>query len=419
MASYLERIEQTPPEQQWALVRKWMDDEALDLYEELREHRPVLELPELTMVTRFSDCTSVLRQHNIFSVALYKPKQGDYWMAQDDTPTHWREKSIMRSVLDLELVADARSFVAEKASAFLQDAQGTIEAVNGLCRAVPVALVQERFGFDESDPKELSKWSYWNQYDAFHNQPFDSVVVEDPEMIVTNREAANERMAAYLVELVQRRAADLRAGKDNDDPVTRLLKLSMSGALVFDIPRVVRNVGGLLIGTVETTSHAAINALAGLFERPKILAKAMTAAANDDPREFDGYVFEAMRFMPPFPYIFRVCEKPTQLASGTDYARDITAGTTVLAIVQSAMFDESAFPDPTRFDPTRSETNAFHFGQGLHECLGRHMGREMIAEIVRQVLLLPGVHATGQVDKKGGPFPEYYELRWNGSGNPA
>lgn len=145
MKSYLGQIEQTPLEQRWPLVRKWMDEEPFALYEELRELRPVLELPELTIVTRFSDCLYVLRQHDIFIVALYKPKQGDFWMSQDDTAVHWREKSIMRSVLDLEQLADIRNYVAAKASSLLKNAQGTIEAVNGLCRAVPIALVQERF----------------------------------------------------------------------------------------------------------------------------------------------------------------------------------------------------------------------------------------------------------------------------------
>ncbi|MEE9451771.1 MAG: cytochrome P450 [Gammaproteobacteria bacterium] len=419
MGSYLEKIEQAPLAQKWSLVRKWMDEVPFALYEELRAFRPVLALPELTMVTRFSDCASVLRQHDVFSVAPYQSKQGDYWMAQDDTARHWREKSIMRSVLDLEQLSDIRHYVAEKASSLLQKAQGSMEVVNGLCRAVPIVLVQERFGFDESDPKDLFEWSYWNQYDAFHNQPFDLVKVGDPELIIVNRKAANKRMVVYLVELIQRRTAELQAGKVNNDPVTRLLKLSMSGALEFDIPRVVQNVGGLLIGAVETTSHAVINALAWLLEHPELFSRAVSAAAKDDPSEFDGYVFEALRFDPAFPYFFRICERATQLSSGTDYACDITPGTTVMMVTHSAMFDATAFPDPKKFDPTRPETNAFHFGQGLHECLGRHIARKMIPEIVRQVLLLPGIHAAGQIDKKGGSVPEHYLLKWNDTGNAA
>ncbi|MFG6094173.1 cytochrome P450 [Leptothoe sp. ISB3NOV94-8A] len=410
---YLKKIEQLPLEQRWRQVRAWMDTESLSLYEELRESCPVLELPELTIVTRFSDCTSVLRQYDVFSVALYKPKQSDFWMSQDDTAIHWREKAIMRSVLDLEQLASTRQYVAAKASSLLHNAQGTIDAVGGLCRAVSIAFVQEQFGFDESDPNDLFEWSYWSQYDAFHNQAFDSVVVKDPTQIVANREAAGQNLGAYLIKLIQRRGAELKVGKDNNDPATRLLKLSMSGALEkFDPARVIRNLGGLLIGTVETTSHAAINALVELFERPEILKQAIAAAQKDDPSEFDGYVLEALRFNPSLPYFFRVCEQETQLATGTDYARTIKPGTTVIAITHSAMFDETAFLQPQVFDPTRPETNTFHFGQGLHECLGRHIGRQMITEIVRQVLLLPGVKAVSKVDYKGGPFPEEYRLEW-------
>ena len=414
MKSYVEVIEAMPSDQRWRQVREWMmGPDPFPLYKELRESKPVLELPELTLVTRFSDCTNVLRQYDVFSVALYEPKQGGYWMSQDDTAVHWREKSIMRSVLDMEQLADIRHYVAEKASLLLQDASGSIEAVNGLCRAVPIAFVQDKFGFDESNPKDLFEWSYWSQYDAFHNQAFDSVVVKNPEQIEANRKAASQNLGAYLAKLLERRAADLRDGKNKTDPATRLLKLSMSGALVeFDFPRVARNLGGLLIGAVETTSHAAINALAWLFKHPEILSRAIFAATKDDPSEFDGYVLEALRFDPAFPYFFRFCEQETQLAAGTQYAVTIKPGTTVMAVTHSAMFDGTAFPDPETFNPNRPETNTFHFGQGLHECLGRHIGRQMIPEIVRQVLLLPDVKAIGKVDNKGGPVPECYQLEW-------
>ncbi|MDQ6870211.1 MAG: cytochrome P450, partial [Pseudomonadota bacterium] len=102
MASYLQRYDAAQVAERWPLVRGWMHEEPLALYAELRKDRPILVMPELTLATRFDDCTEILRRHELFSVALYKPKQGDYFMAQDDTATHWREKSIMRAILDRE-----------------------------------------------------------------------------------------------------------------------------------------------------------------------------------------------------------------------------------------------------------------------------------------------------------------------------
>lgn len=413
MTHYLEQIDQTASADQWPLVRKWMDSEPLALYDSLRECRPVLELPELTIVTRFADCSQVLRQHDLFSVALYASKQGGYWMSQDDTAQHWREKSIMRSLLDLEDLPKIRSFVAGKAAERLRQAEGRIEAVNDLTRAVPVDLVQEFFGFDESDPKDLIEWSYWSQYDAFHNQPFDYTDVGDPQHIIEMREKSSVELGKYLKGLLQRRGAELKAGKKNNDPTTRILRLVFSEALNLDVERAARNIGGLLIGAVETTSHAAINAIEQILARPSVLSNAIEAAKHGNSAVFDGFVFEAIRFKPAFPYFFRTCEQDTQLAGGTEFASTVRKGTIVLALTHSAMFDAAAFPEPMRFDPGRPMTNAFHFGQGLHECLGRHIGGQMIPEIVRQVLRLPGIRAERDIRYLGGPVPADYRLAWD------
>ncbi len=410
MASYLDRIEQAAPAARWPMVRQWMEQEPLPLFAELREYRPVLELPELSFVTRFEDCITVLRQPEVFTVALYQPKQGGYWMSHDETARHWREKSIMRSVLDLEELANVRRFIGERTVSLLQAAGGGIDAVNGLCRAIPIALVRERFGFTESDPEQLREWSYWNQYDAFHNQPFDADRVRDSARIVARREAANAQMVAYLLPLVQRRVALIMSGQSPHDSVTRLVRIALSGAVQFDLPRIAQNVGGLLIGTVETTSHAAINALEELLRRVDVLPQAIAAAEGPDPTEFDGYVWEALRFNPPFPYFFRKCAKRARLAYGTT---TVEPGTIVLPCVHAAMFDPSVFERAADFDPARGTENTFHFGYGHHECLGRHVARQMVPEIVRNVLRMPGIQAAGPVEKRGGPFPESFPLRWN------
>lgn len=413
MASYLQQFEGTPAAERWPLVRRWMREEPMPFYAELRRHRPILATPEVTLAASFDDCVEILRRHDLFSVALYRPKQGAYWMAQDDTPQHWREKGLMKAVLDREDVPAIRDYVARKSAALLCAAGGSLDAVSGLTRAVPLAVVQDWFGFADSDPADLCRWSYWNQMDAFWNQPFDAGSVSDPAKIVAEREAANEEMRAYLVALVQRRAAELQSGQDNGDTVSRLLRLSFSKAVTFDLPSVVLNVGGLLIGAVETTSHAAVSALEFLLDRPDELARARAAAASDDPSAFDGYVFEALRFKPAFPYFFRVCERDAVLSRATDHETPVAQGTTVLALTHSAMFDDGGFSDPTRFDAGRSTGNAFHFGLGLHECLGRAIGAAMIPEIVRQALRLDGLRAE-PVDRRGGPVPESWSWRWNG-----
>ena len=110
MPSYLQRFDATPEAQRWPLVRGWIYNEPLPFFAELRAERPILVMPGMTLAARFDDCTEILRRFDLFSVALYKPKQGSYWMAQDDTAEHWREKALMSAILDREDIPAIRTY---------------------------------------------------------------------------------------------------------------------------------------------------------------------------------------------------------------------------------------------------------------------------------------------------------------------
>jgi len=408
---YLDQLEALPEVDRWPRLREWMRTEPLPLYAELRERRPVLELPDLVLVTRHSDCVEILARHDLFSVAPYVPKQGEYWMAQDDTARHWREKSIMRAILDFERVPEMRAWVEDETARRLDAANGQVEAVAEITRGVPIALVQHWFGLTGADPKDMFEWSYWNQMDAFWNQPFDDPGFATADEIVERREAANDAMRDYLVALVTERAAALKAGEAATDMVSRLLVLSASGALRFDVPLAVLNAGGLLIGAVETTSHAVVNALRVLCDCPERKAAAIAAARASDPGALDGHVYEALRFRPAFPYFFRRAEAETRLARGTAHETTVQSGRMVLAVTHSAMFDASAVTDPHCFDPGRGLRGTFTFGYGLHECLGRAVGAAMIPAIVRRALLLENLQAA-EVEYCNGPVPEAWSWTW-------
>ena len=409
MSGYLERIEATPDAGKWALVRALMRDESAPFFAEMRERCPVLALPKLTLAFRYADCAMILRRHDDFGVDLYVPKQGDYFMAQDDTADHWRDKSIMRAILDFEQVPEIRAFVAETTAKILDDAGGTIDLPKALTRAVPVAIVQQFFGLDERDPKALIEWSYWNQQDAFHNQPFDER--SDADDVVSHCKRANFRLALYIGRLVLERSVTVKLGLAGQDSISRLLRLSFSRGVKFPLKKVLFNAGGLLIGAVETTSHCVNNVIAELFARPEALAHAQALGAAAPPEAFDAVALEALRLRPAFPYYFRTCNRATQLAGGTPFAQQVMPDTTVLAVTHSAMRDAASFPDPEVFDPARSQGDNFTFGYGLHECLGRAIAKPMLGEIVRQILLRPGLHALGPVGFVNG-VPEKYQLAW-------
>jgi len=411
MASYGAQIDAAAPDGKWPLARRFMLQESQPFFDEMRDSRPILELPELTMAFRYADCSLILRRHDDFGVDLYRPKQGDYFMAQDDTAEHWRDKSIMKSILDFEQIPNIRSFVAETAARILASGNGSIDLPKSLTRAVPAAVVQNFFGLNHEDPQKLIDWSYWNQQDAFHNQPFDAVAVPDPAHIVKMRERSNIMLAFYVGRLVLTRAAKIKIGLGGHDSVSRLLRLSFSDGVNFPLKKVLFNAGGLLIGAVETTSHTVNNAIGELLDRPEELAKAKAAADTGKPEDMDGFTLEALRFKPAFPYFFRTCHRATELGGGTQFARTVSPGTTVLAVTHSAMFDPASFKDPKTFDPGRSQGDNFTFGFGIHECLGRAVAKPMISEIVRQIVRLPDLSAAGPLVLSGG-VPESFRLKW-------
>jgi cytochrome P450 len=387
-----------------------MKNSPLEFFTELRESRPILKTPQCTLLALHDDVVDALLQPSVFTVQLYEEKMGTYLMAQDDTPVHFREKAIMQTMLNRDDLPKIREFVGKTARDILDAApDGKIDAVNELTRRVPIALVQEYMGFDGIEPAKIARWSLFNQWNTFHNQPFDDN--ENPADIQAKTQAVNAELGAYLGELVPRRIAAIKKGDQRDDIVSRLLRVSLPQSVGFPMERLVRNIGGLLIGTIETTSQATAQALQQLFRRPEMLAKAR--AVVNDPAKFDGFAFEALRFDPISPYLFRRAAKDYVIARKSTRETTIEAGTIVLPLVLSAMFDPTAHAEPMEFRPDRSLNKMFHFGFGLHECLGRYIGEVMVPEIIRQVVLRPGARPISAIEYGEASFPEKYMVSVN------
>ncbi len=436
ISSYLEQYDAAADADKFPLVRRWMYNEPLLFFKELRDKRPILVTPECTLLALFDDVTDVLNMPKVFTVEPYVAKMADYLMAHDDDALHSREKSIMMGLLNRDDLPQVRAMVADICTTLLDQAEGRIEVVYDYCRMAPATLVQDYFGLTGADRKDLIEWSYWNQYNTFHNQPFDLLPKGLSQQVADHQQESSEKLGKYIAGLILRRLPVVKAeqgasalltpvhlvekqlghhtdNKLTDDIVSRMLRCSFPDAVDFDIKRLGINAGGLLIGAIETTSQAVAQVIQFLLERPPLLAKAAAAAQADDPKAFDSMVWEALRFVPIAPYLFRKAATTYTVAKGTVHATTIKPGTYVLLLTQSAMFDPKAFESPDEFIAERNWYHYFHFGFGSHECLGKYVGMVLIPEMVRQVLLRPGIKAEGVIDYKSGPFPENYPLSWS------
>ncbi|RLT94000.1 cytochrome P450 [Ketobacter sp.] len=438
---YLAEYDAASEAEQFPLVKQWMATEPLTFFAQLRRERPVLVTPECTLLSRFTDIRDALQMPRIFTVALYRSKMGvtdddpGFMMAHDDNPLHERERAIMLGFLNRDDVPRIRELVAQAARDRLQAGAGSMEMIRHYSRIVPTVLVRDYFGLDGVATDKLLDWSYWNQYNTFHNQPFNLHAPEKSQYIAEQQDRCVQEMQRYIKALLVRKLISvntrerlirtplaafnrLRRGlgfapiRLRDDIVQRMLLTCFAENVDFPLERLGANIGGLLVGTVETTSQAVAQTVRFFLEQPDLLAQARQAAASPDPEHFDAMVWEALRFVPISPFLFRQLSQEYTIARGTDRQTTIPKGTNVLMLTQSAMFDDYCHLNPEQFIPQRNWYHHFNFGFASHDCIGKHIGRVMIPEMVRQVMRLDGLRATSAMDYQDGPFPETYHLQW-------
>ena len=384
--------------------------DARALFSELRQRRPVLDMPLFVVVSRWADVIELLSRpgtFNVNNVRSMDPSVGPFMLARDLTELNWHDKSIMRSILRYEDLPGIRAFVSTTVAAVLGETAkaSTIDITATISRFVPVRVVQESFGFSGPDVATMSRWSKATQYDMFYNP------LNDPQIHAANVQAGTEMQEWVRGFLAQRQPWAAAAG---EDAVSRLLRMTQAGFSALDPTRVVSNICGLLVGAVETMSQAINHATEQILLRPEISAKAIAAAKANEVATLDPIVWEALRFNPIAPFVQRIAQEDSVVAPGSDHATSIPAGRIVAAAIGSAMFDPDVFPDPDGFHEDRPGHLYLHTGFGHHECLGKHVALVVVPEVIRHILMLPGVHlldgAAGKIDNGGGPFPERFVL---------
>ena len=268
-------------------------------------------------------------------------------------------------------------------------------------------MVGKYFGFPGPSEDAMARWSRATQDDIFYN------LTRDPKKHDAAI-AAGKEMAAYLPKLFakRRKAKNLPQSKD---AVSRLLATHFVGTIGWDDQRMMSNVMGLLVGAVETNNAAIAQAVDEFLKRPDILAKAQAAAAANDDASFDALVWEVLRFHPINAFSTRVSVAPYTFGAG-DKATTVPAGALVLLATRSAMRDPEVVADPETIKLDRPQWQYLHFGSGPHTCLGKYVGMMITPAAIKEVLKLPKLRradgAAGQVDFKGGAFPESFTVNF-------
>ena len=393
---------------QFQFLMEQIRDNALPFFKELRDDRPILQSPMATLVAQFRDVEEILHRETIFSVSPYLPRMmgviGPFVLSQDITPGYDHDISVMRLVVrreDLSRVKDIVSRRAAEVVGGLFQGSGPVDIVQTLTRKVPVRLADEYYGFSAPNDEQMMAWARACFREFFIN------LLNNPEMRASAVAAGAEMRKRLDTLLADRRASD---ADGRDDVMARLLRLQRAGDVAgLDNDGVCRTLMGLVIGMVETTSQAAVQALLVLFSRPDVLARAAAAATAGDDEALSASIFEALRFRPINPMVARVAKEDYRLGPGERHQTLIRKGTTVFALTWSAMFDPRVLDAPEEFRPDRPDYHYLHFATGRHACYGRYISRIQIPQILKPLLKLTGLRPTGAPEFDG-TFPEMFRL---------
>lgn len=408
-SSFLATYDATKPELRLRLLFAWIRKKRDILFAELREHKPVFHAHPFTLVTHYRDVVDVLQRNDEFKVSIYKEKMdaavGRHMLAQDNEVENYRDKSVMRSVMAWEDLPDVRAQVEEIVSGILPAGPATIDVVGDISRTVPLKICDRYFGFPGPSETKMREWSLATQLDFFKNVIGASAPHE------AAKEAGSE-MKEYIVGLLEERRKAIEAGMSQNTIVDRLVAVGLHGHLPFGETPLMINIAGLLIGAVETTSQAIAQALQVILTNPEVRANAIRLAPAGPSDAFRALVFEALRFDPINPLVFRKTAREVKIAAGTDHETILPAGSVVFACTASAMMDGTFIEQPKSFQAGRPASNYLHFGLGSHTCLGAYVAKTMVVETLR-ILMVRNAQTDAEgskIDFKKGHFPERYTV---------
>jgi cytochrome P450 len=364
------------------------------------------------IVTRYQDVVEVLDRNADFEV-VYEPKMRaitggeNFFLGMQDTAHYERDVSNLRLAMRRDDVAAIVEPAARRLAEQLVAKQtNRIDVPKDLSQLVPTAMVTDYFGIAGAENADLVDWAtlmFWYLFVDLSGDP----AIESKAL-----DAAGSCRSAIDAAILSRKAS----GVQKDDVLGRCLVLQKANQPGMDDLGIRNNLIGLMIGAIPTISKACVQVLDQLLDRPQALESAQAAARKGDNALLAGHLFEAFRFNPVNPLIYRRAACDATIAAGSLRARRIPKGTMVMASNLSAMFDPLKIEAPESFRIDRPWGEYMLWGYGMHTCFGAHINRAVMPAILKPLLTKPGLRRAagnaGRIDGGGTPFPQHFSVEW-------
>ncbi len=240
-----------------------------------------------------------------------------------------------------------------------------MDVVSDLAYPLPANVIANMLGMPAGDRQRLQEWSR-DIAAVFQIADVDAL---------RRAQTSTTQMQEYLRPLVEQRRV-----QPSDDILSVLVAAQRDGIVTED--EILANCVLLLFAGHETTAGLIANGLALLLRYPDQLAM-----LRSRPDLTPSAVEEMLRYDGPAAAVMRVSEQPVEIAG-----HSFPAQTQFHLAMLAGNRDPDVFPDPERFDITRTGNRHTAFGLGAFYCLGAALARMEADECFRILLdRFPGI----------------------------
>ncbi|HEY6495171.1 MAG TPA: cytochrome P450 [Trebonia sp.] len=334
--------------------------------------------PDILMATRYEECSAVFTDPlwghgyedgiNPFRPGV-DPDDVPGSMLRMDPPDHTRVRGLVKRAFVPRSTQALRPRIEALVNDLLDKAieAGEVDLMEAFARPLPLTIIGDMIGIPHEDHAAVQKWSMEVVYGT------DPDILQSPESLA-RRPYAMQEFEGYFAGLLAQRRKDPR-----DDMLTGICEAEDRGELSGR--EMLGLAVGLVIGGYETISDLVGKGVVALLRNSGQIERWLA-----DPELAAPAVDELLRYEPPVQFTHRVALAERELAGHT-FAR----GEGIVVLTASANRDPAVYADPDRLDITRfaGRTPAprhLSFSEGLHFCLGAHLGR-METEIAVDTLL--------------------------------
>ncbi len=345
--------------------------------------------PGILMATRYAECSAVLSDSlwghgyedriNPFRPGV-DPDDVPGSMLRMDPPDHTRVRGLVKRAFLPRSTEGLRPQIERLVDKLLGQAieAGEVDLMDAFARPLPLTVIGDMIGIPPADHPVIRQWS------------LEIVRGTDPDILqsaesLARRPHAMREFEAYFAALLAQRRKDPR-----DDMLTGMCEAEDRGELSGR--EALGLAAGLVIGGYETVSDMIGKGVVALLRHPDQIARWL-----GDPGLAGPAVEELLRYEPPVQFTHRVALADRELAGHT-FAR----GEGIVILTAAANRDPDVYADPERLDITRfagrnPAPRHLSFSEGLHFCLGSHLGR-LETQIAVDTLLrrVPGLSLAGE-----------------------